>query len=89
MERMFDGFGIEMDKEITMDIVKFLTKKGVLRHNCRVRYHIDIGSNFSTDGDDLVRQLLDAAGSADVIIPGKATYRYAPEIKRLTITVLD
>ena len=57
MKRMFDGFGIEMDKEITMDIVKFLTKKGVLRHNCRVRYHIDIGSNFSTDGDDCRKYL--------------------------------
>ena len=57
MERMFDGFGIEMDKEITMDIVKFLTKKGVLRHNCRVRYYIDIGSNFSTDGDDCRKYL--------------------------------
>ena len=54
-----------------------------------VRYNVYPDNKHSTDFDDLVRQLQDAAGSADVIIPGKATYRYAPEIKRLTITVLD
>ena len=54
-----------------------------------VRYIVYPDNKDSTDFDDLVRQLQDAAGSADVIIPGKATYRYAPEIKRLTITVLD
>ena len=54
-----------------------------------VRYVVHPDSNDSVDFNDLVKQLQDAAGSADAIIPSKGTHRYAPEMKTLSIIVLD
>ena len=57
MEKMFNGFGVEVNKKTTMNIVRFLTEKGVLKHNCRAEHYMDIGCNFSTDGDDCRKYL--------------------------------
>lgn len=54
-----------------------------------VRYVVHPDSNDSTDFDDLVRQVQDAAGSEYTIIPSKGTHRYAPEIKSFSIVFLD
>ena len=54
-----------------------------------VRYIVHPDSNDSVDFDDLVRQLQDAAGSANAIIPGKGMNRNAPEMESLSIIVLD
>lgn len=54
-----------------------------------VRYVVHPDSNDSADFNDLVKQLQDAAGSADAIIPSKGTNRNAPEMESLSIIVLD
>lgn len=54
-----------------------------------VRYVVNPDSNNASDFNDLINQLKDAAVSPDSIIPSQGTNRNAPEMKSLSIIVLD
>lgn len=54
-----------------------------------VRYVVNADGKDSSSFEDLVKQLKDAASSPDAIIPSQGTNRNAPEMKSLSIIVLD